>query len=84
MKNVKGGEGVAFEVEYEGTATWGKPKNTGQLHGANGAWEASSAVNLQPEGKVNGWQPMRIVLTGKGTTSEFQVYDFYVDPHCMR
>ncbi len=80
VKNVKGGEGVAFEVEYEGTPTWGKPKNTGQIHGANGAWEASPSVNLQPEDHVTGWQPMRFVLTGKGTTSEFQVYNLDLDP----
>jgi hypothetical protein len=80
VKNVKGAEGVAFEVEYEGTPTWGKPKNTGQIHGANGAWEPATPVNLQPEGHFSGWQPMRIVLTGKGTTSEFQVYDLQLDP----
>lgn len=83
VENVKGGEGVAFEVEYEGTNTWGKPKNTGQIHGANGAWEPSSQVNLQPEGNVSGFQPMRIVLTGKGNVnnpSDFRVYDLQLDP----
>jgi len=79
VRNVKGGEGVAFNVEYEGTPTWGKYKNTGQIHGANGAWAPSSAVNLQPF-NTSGWQPMRIVMVGKGTTSDFQVYDLEVDP----
>jgi hypothetical protein len=79
VRNVKGGEGVSFNVEYEGTPSWGKYKNTGQIHGANGAWALSSPVNLQPA-KPEGWQPMRIVLIGKGTTSEFQVYDLEVDP----
>jgi hypothetical protein len=79
VRNVKGGEGVSFNVEYEGTSTWDNMKNTGQIHGANGAWEPSSQVNLQPF-KTGGWQPMRIVLVGKGTTSEFQVYDLELDP----
>ncbi len=79
VRNVKGSEGVSFKVEYEGTSTWGTYKDTGQIHGANGAWEPSSAVNLQPY-NTSGWQPMRIVLVGKGTTSEFQVYDLNVDP----
>jgi hypothetical protein len=79
VRNVKGGEGISFNVEYEGTSTWGNAKNTGQIHGANGAWQASSAVNLQPFNTA-GWQPMRIVLVGKGTTSDFEVYDLNVDP----
>jgi hypothetical protein len=79
VRNVVGGEGVAFNVSYEGTNTWEKPKNTGQIHGANGAWAAATPVNLQPT-KTSGWQPMRITLIGNGKTSEFQVYDLYLDP----
>jgi hypothetical protein len=83
VKNVRGSEGVFFYVSYEGTNTWEKPKNTGQIHGANGAWEATGRVNLQPEG-VSGWQPMRITLEPGGKTSEFQLYDLYLDPRMSR
>jgi hypothetical protein len=27
-----------------------------------------------------GWQPMRITLIPGGKTSEFQLYDLYIDP----
>jgi hypothetical protein len=83
VRDVVGGEGVSFNVSYEGTSTWEKPKNTGQIHGANGAWAAATPVNLQPN-KTSGWQPMRITLIGNGKTSEFQVYDLYLDPRLSR
>jgi hypothetical protein len=79
VRNVKGAEGVSFNVEYEGTATWGKPKNTGQIHGNGTAWTLVTPVNLQPE-KTTGLQPMRITLVPGGSTSEFQVYNLFADP----
>ncbi|MGN6869977.1 MAG: hypothetical protein ACTHMY_16415 [Solirubrobacteraceae bacterium] len=80
VRNVVGAEGVFFYVSYEGTNTWNVPKNTGQVHGAQSAWTLATPVNVQPFG-TTGWQPMRITLVAGGKTSEFQVYDLYVDPH---
>ena len=77
--DVKGSEGVFFFVEYEGTNTWEHPKNTGQFHGDGTAWTLANHVNLQPS-NTPGWQPMRITLIPGGKTSEFQVYNLYVDP----
>jgi hypothetical protein len=79
VRNVKGSEGVYFYVEYEGTNTWGHPKNTGQIHGSGTAWTLVTPVNLQPY-NVSGWQPMRITLIPGGKTSDFEVYNLYVDP----
>jgi hypothetical protein len=79
VRNVKGSEGVFFYVEYEGTNTWEHPKNTGQIHGSGTAWTLVTPVNLQPY-NVPGWQPMRITLVPGGKTSDFQVYNLYVDP----
>ena len=79
VRNVKGAEGVQFFVEYEGTKTWETARNTGQFHGSQTAWTLGSPVNLQPL-NVLGWQPMRITLIPGGKTSEFQVYDLYIDP----
>jgi hypothetical protein len=80
VRNVVGSEGVFFYVSYEGTSTWNTPKNTGQVHGANTAWTLATPVNLQPYNTF-GWQPMRITLIPGGKTSEFQLYNLYVDPH---
>lgn len=79
VRNVVGAEGVFFYVSYEGTSTWANPKNTGQIHGQNSGWTAVTPVNLQPFG-VAGWQPMRITLVPGGKSSEFQLYDLYIDP----
>jgi hypothetical protein len=79
VRNVNGSEGVFFYVEYAGTNTWLNPKNTGQIHGEHSAWTLVTPVNLQPE-NTPGWQPMRITLIPGGQTSDFEVYNLYVDP----
>jgi hypothetical protein len=79
-RDVKGAEGVAFDVSYEAATDAGqKPRNTGQMHGDHSSWTAVNPVNLQPQNE-SGWQPMRIVLAAGGKTSEFQIYNLYVDP----
>lgn len=84
VRDLVGAEGVSFNVEYLGTDTANNPKNTGQVHSNNGtAWDASDPVNIQPNGNATGWQQMRIVLIGKGNTSNFELYDLYIDPRCM-
>ncbi|HEY7966098.1 MAG TPA: hypothetical protein VID68_03655 [Solirubrobacteraceae bacterium] len=84
IRDLVGAEGVAFNVEYLGTSTATKPKSTGQVHSNTGtSWDASGQVNIQPNGNIAGWQPMRLVLAGKGNTSDFQIYNLYIDPRCM-
>jgi hypothetical protein len=79
VRDVKGSEGVFFYVAYQGTKTWENPKNTGQVHGKQTSWSVSDPVNVQPSGQP-GWQPVTFTLQAGGKTSDFQVYDFYVDP----
>lgn len=82
VRDLVGSEGVSFNVEYLGTNTANSPKNTGQVHGQGSAWSNSDKVNLQPAGGT-GWQEVRVVLTGKGTRSHFQVSNLYIDPRCV-
>lgn len=79
VRNVIGGEGVQFYVSYSGTATWDQPKNTGQVHGKQNSWTPSDPVNVQPS-NVPGWQLVRFTFVPGGKSSEFQIYNFYVDP----
>ncbi len=79
VRDVKGSEGVFFSVSYEGTKTWDSPRQTGQVHGNGTDWTPSDRANLQPSHSP-GWQPVRITLIPGGKTSEFQIYNFYVDP----
>jgi len=83
VRDVSGSQGVYLNVSYEGTTTWNKPKNTGQVHGNGTEWTLSTPVNLQPE-NVTGWQVVRLTLIPGGTKSEFQTYNFYVDPYVRR
>jgi len=80
VRNVVGSEGVYFNVSYEGTKSWTTPKNTGQVHGNGTAWTLATPVNMQP-GKVAGWQVVRLTLVPGGKTSDFQLYDLYIDPY---
>ncbi len=84
VRNVTGGDGVHFKVAYEGTHTWVQPQETGQVHGNQSKWTLSGNVNVHPANNVTGWQPVQFTLTAGGKGSDFQVYDFYVDPHCFR
>lgn len=81
VRDVKGSEGVFFYVSYEGTSTWTNPKNTGQVHGQQTAWTLATPVNVQPSNAL-GWQPVRFTFVPGGNTSDFQLYDIYIDPHC--
>jgi hypothetical protein len=79
VRNVKGAEGVFFYVEYEGTNTWNHPKNTGQIHGNGTSWTLVTPVNLQPA-STSDYQYVRITLIPGGKTSDFELYDLFVDP----
>lgn len=80
VRNVVGGEGVVVSVAYAGTKTESAAQSVGQVHGQRSAWTLSSPVNIHP-GNLPGWQLVRFALTPGGRSSDFQVYDFWVDPH---
>jgi hypothetical protein len=79
VRNVAGAEGIQFYVSYAGTNTWTNPKNTGQFHGQQTNWSLSDPINLQPP-NASGWQMVRFGFVAGGKTSDFQLYDFNVDP----
>ena len=79
VRNVVGSEGVFFYVSYANGTSWTTPKNTGQFHGQQNAWTLSNPMNVQPE-NTPGWQQVRFTFIAGGTTSDFQVKNFWVDP----
>jgi len=79
VRDVSGAEGIQFYVSYEGTNTWDNPQNTGQVHGQQSDWTLSDPINLHPSNDT-GWQIVRFGFVAGGKNSEFQLYDFYVDP----
>jgi hypothetical protein len=83
VRNLVGAEGVQFYVSYAGTNTWDTPKNTGQVHGQHTNWTLSDPVNVQPSSTA-GWQLVRFTLLPGGTSSDFQIYNFWLDPRMCR
>jgi hypothetical protein len=79
VRNVAGAEGVQFYFAYGGTNTWGNPQNSGQVHGKQNAWTLSDPVNVQPRNQ-SGAQMVQFTFIPGGKTSDFQIYNFYVDP----
>jgi len=80
IRDLVGSEGVFFYVSYLNTNTWNTPKNTGQVHGKATAWTLSDPVNVQPS-NLAGWQVVRFTLIPGGSHSDFQVYNFNIDPY---
>ena len=83
VRNVAGSEGVQISVAYAGTKTADKPQNVGQVHGTQSAWTASNPFNVHP-GNLPGWQMVQFTFTPGGKTSDFQIYNFWVDPRMGR
>jgi len=79
VRDVIGSEGVHTFVSYAGTKTANQPQNTGQVHGNGTAWTLSNPFQVHP-GNLPGWQMVQFTLVPGGKTSDFQIYNFYVDP----
>ena len=79
VRDVVGSEGVGTYVSYAGTKTAINPQNTGQVHGKGTSWTLSNPFNLHP-GNRPGWQMVQFTFVPGGKTSDFQIYNFYVDP----
>ncbi|MGZ6624924.1 MAG: hypothetical protein ACXVE8_04955 [Solirubrobacteraceae bacterium] len=79
VRDVVGAEGVQVGVAYAGTRTETNAQTAGQVHGQHAAWTLSNPFNIHP-GNLPGWQLVRFTLVPGGKSSDFQVYNFYVDP----
>jgi hypothetical protein len=82
VRDVRGSEGVLVSLSYAGTSTATKPKYTGTVNGAQGSWAPSERFAVQPEiaGSKEGAREVRFVFVAGGTSSDFQLFDLYVDP----
>jgi hypothetical protein len=75
VRDVVGSQGVQMGVSYAG----GTEQTVGQVHGQQAAWTSSNPFNVHP-GNRAGWQLAQFIFVAGGKTSDFQIYDFYVDP----
>lgn len=83
VRDVVGSQGVHFFVSYAGTKTADSPQDTGQVHGHKSDWTLSDSVNVQPS-NTTGWQLVRFTLVPGGKSSDFQIYNFWLDPRMSR
>lgn len=83
VRNIKGSEGVFFNVQYLVNGVWSDLKDTGQFHGDGTSWTLSNPMNIQPSSAA-GWQQVRFTFFAGGSTSRFQVDEFWVDPRASR
>jgi hypothetical protein len=77
VRDVVGSEGVFFYVSYPNQPGW---KNTGQVHGQNTSWTLSDPVNIQTD-SFTGWVQGQFEFVAGGQSSDFQLYNFYIDPY---
>lgn len=81
VRNAVGGDGVEFYVSYVNTPSWKHPQKTAKVHGKGTESTLSTPVNLKPANIEDG-QLVRFIFVARGHDSDFQIYDFYVDPFC--
>jgi hypothetical protein len=84
VNDVTGDEGVEVYVSYRDTGAWGsdwsQPVDIGGVNGGQSGWALSDPVDLPAPGDTD-WQLARFTFVAGGTSSEFQIYDFYLDPY---
>ena len=81
-RRLGGNQGVNFYVSYWGSKGW-SARYGGQVRAPGTAWSLSEPVAMQPANN-SGWQLAQITLAAGGNSSEFQLYDLYVDPYVRR
>lgn len=81
VRSLSGGGGVALNVSYDGTTTWGDPHHSGELNGPGRGWGLSGKASIQPANR-GGWQLVQFTLEPNGNDDEYQIFDFEVDPRC--
>jgi hypothetical protein len=84
VNDVSGDEGVEVDVSYlnmdSWIPSWTQPVDLGAVNGGQSTWALSDPVDL-PTPADDGWQLARFTFAAGGTSSEFQIYDFYLDPY---
>lgn len=79
VRNVAGTQGIHVYVLHASTTTWDEPQHAGRVDGRGNSWTLSQPIKLH-SANVTGWQLIRFSFVPGGHTSDFQIYNFYVDP----
>lgn len=79
MRTLARNDGVSVYVSSADTEAWNGPRNLGQVKSSGAEWTASDALSLQPA-IGGGWQRVRFTLVPRGAHTEYQLYNFGLDP----
>ncbi len=83
VDDINGSEGVFFSIQPWGSNGWANAQNTGQIHSTG--WGLSGEMNLN--NNVNSWELVRFAFRAGGNVanpSDFQMYNFWLDPRMMK
>jgi hypothetical protein len=78
MRTLARDDGVSVYVSSDAHA-WSGLRNLGQVRGSGTEWTAPDSLSLQPAIR-GGWQRVRFTLVPNGARSEYQLYNFGLDP----
>ncbi len=79
MRTLARNDGVSVYVSSTDTDAWNGLRNLGQVRGSGAEWTASDTLSLQPAiGSY--WQRVRFTLVPRGAHTEYQLYNFGLDP----
>jgi hypothetical protein len=81
INDVTGNEGV--QVYVSNNRAGGNPVNTGEPNPTQTGWTPSDPFDVDPS-SAPGQQHVQFTFAASGTSSEYQIYDFYVDPRMCR
>jgi hypothetical protein len=79
VRSLAGDGGLSVYVSYVGTDSWRTPRNIGLVGGSGADWTPSAVLDTDPASR-DGWQRARFTLIPGGDSSDFQVYNFSIDP----
>ncbi len=78
MRTLARNGGVSVYVS-SADAAWNGLRNLGQVRGSGTEWTAPDSLSLQPA-ILGGWERVRFTLVPDGARSEYQLYNFGLDP----
>jgi hypothetical protein len=78
MRTPARNDGVSVYIS-SADAAWNGLRNLGQVRGSGTEWTAPDSLSLQPAIR-GGWQRVRFTLVPRGARSEYQLYNFGLDP----
>ncbi len=79
VRSLGGNDSLSVYVSYVGTDSWDTPQNIGLVGGSGADWTPSGVLDTNPASR-DGWQRVRFTLIPGGSSSDFQVYNFSIDP----